>query len=419
MFGLWGGGVNFRCQDGEVSADKTPPGRKRVLARAAIGASIFSTAIGVGMLVLSGGDEALADAAPPMPTVVVSRPLVKALDSRLAFLGQFSAVDKVELRAQVGGTLTGIHFKDGQLVKKGTLLFTIDRVPYEIRLAQAKALLQRSNARLAYAKGEYHRADELARNEAGSIQNSEQRKSEWQEADAAVADASAQIRDAQFDLDHCQIVAPFTGRIGNHQVSVGNLVAGSRAAGSPTTLLATIISQDPVYLDFDMSESDYQKYKLYKAGNRDDSPDEVRIATNGKVDYATPGTLDFIDNSLNRSSGTIHARATVPNPDNSLTPGEFARVQVIASAVAPTLLVPDAAVLPDQSRFFVLTVGGDGVVVPKGVEVGDMRSGLRVIKSGIAENDRVMIGGLPFAAPGAKVNATDGEIKADNDQAKD
>ncbi|MCS3468579.1 RND family efflux transporter MFP subunit [Pseudomonas sp. JUb42] len=394
--------------------------RKRRMVGAVAGAGLLSAAIGVGLFMVAGErEQAVAADAPQLPEVVVSRPLVKDLDSRLGFLGQFSAVDKVELRAQVGGTLIGINFKDGQIVKKGALLFSIDRVPYEIRLAQAKALLQRSAARLDYAKSEFRRADELARNQAGSVQNMEQRKSDWQEAEAAVADANAQIRDAQFDLDHCQIVAPFSGRIGNHQVSVGNLVAGSRAAGSPTTLLATIVSQDPVYLDFDMSEADYQQYKGFKSKRQGDAAENVQIAVGGGHEYATAGTLDFIDNSLNRSSGTIHARATVNNPDNSLTPGEFARVRVIAAAPAPTMLVPDAAVLPDQSHFIVLTVGEDGIVAPRPVEVGDMRDGLRVIKSGLKASDQVMIGGLVYAPPGAKVKVKIADIKPENDLAKD
>lgn len=394
--------------------------RKRRMVGAVAGAGLLSAAIGVGLFMVAGErEQAVAADAPQLPEVVVSRPLVKDLDSRLGFLGQFSAVDKVELRAQVGGTLIGLNFKDGQIVKKGALLFSIDRVPYEIRLAQAKALLQRSAARLDYAKSEFRRADELARNQAGSVQNMEQRKSDWQEAEAAVADANAQIRDAQFDLDHCQIVAPFSGRIGNHQVSVGNLVAGSRAAGSPTTLLATIVSQDPVYLDFDMSEADYQQYKGFKSKRQGDAAENVQIAAGGGHEYSTAGTLDFIDNSLNRSSGTIHARATVSNPDNSLTPGEFARVRVIAAAPAPTMLVPDAAVLPDQSHFIVLTVGEDGIVAPRPVEVGDMRDGLRVIKSGLKASDQVMIGGLVYAPPGAKVKVKIADIKPENDLAKD
>ncbi|WP_285423707.1 efflux RND transporter periplasmic adaptor subunit [Pseudomonas sp. efr-133-TYG-103a] len=412
--------MNSVQSNGGSSADDATPTAKRNMTRAVVGAGLLAAAVGAGVFLVDGERErAVAADAPPLAEVVVSRPLVKDLDSRLSFLGQFSAVDRVELRAQVGGTLIGIHFKDGQLVKKGALLFSIDRVPYEIRLAQANAQLQRASARLAYAKSEFNRADELARNQAGSVQNMELRKSDWQEAQAAVADANAQIRDAQFDLDHCQILAPFTGRIGNHQVSVGNLIAGSRAAISPTTLLATIVSQDPVYLDFDMSESDYQQYKQYKARRSGDAPEQVQIAASGGQHYSTSGNLDFIDNALNRASGTIHARATVNNPDGVLTPGEFARLRVVAAAPGPTLLVPDAAVLPDQSHFIVMTVADDGAVVPKQVEVGDMRAGLRVVKSGLTANDRVMIGGLPFAAPGAKVNARDGEITPDNDQAKD
>jgi RND family efflux transporter MFP subunit len=184
-------------------------------------------------------------------------------------------------------------------------------------------------------------------------------------------------------------------------------------------LLATLVSQDPVYLDFDMSEADYQRYQAFSVGRKAGDPDKVQIAAGGGHDFAAEGTLDFIDNALNRSSGTIHARATVNNAANTFTPGAFARVRVIASAAAPALLVPDAAVLPDQSSFGVLTVDANDVVVAKKVEVGAMRSGLRVITSGLQPSDRVIIGGLPFAAPGAKVRIKDGDITPANDQAKD
>jgi RND family efflux transporter MFP subunit len=378
---------------------------------AVIGAGVFS--------VLGDSPQASAAQGAALPEVTASRPLVRNLDTRLGFLGQFSAVNKVDLRAQVGGTLTGIHFTDGQWIKKGALLFSIDPVPYEIKLAQARAQQQRATARLAYAKSEFRRADELASNQAGSVQNMELRKSDWQEAEAALADANAQIRDAQFDLDHCQIFAPFAGRVGNHNVSIGNLIAGSRAAASPTTLLATLISQDPIYLDFDMSEADYRAYQGFTAKRPAGTTARVEIAAGGANDFSTDGTLDFIDNTLNRASGTIHARATVSNAQDVLTPGAFARVRVIASAAAPTLLVPDAAVLPDQSRFNVLTVGQDGVVAARQVEVGEMRSGLRTITAGLSATDQVIIGGLPFAAPGAKVNVKQGQIKSDNDLVKE
>jgi membrane fusion protein, multidrug efflux system len=338
------------------------------------------------------------------------------LDTRLGFLGQFSAVDQVELRAQVGGTLTGIHFKDGDIVHRGDLLFTIDSRPYEIRLAQAKAQLETATARRVLADSELQRAQELERNKAGTVQNVEQRTSDLQAAQASVDDASAQIRDAQFDLDHCDITAPFTGRIGAHLVSVGNLIAGSRAATSPTTLLATLVSLDPIHLDFDMSEADFQAFSQYRAQSKGMPVDRVDLALGNEKEFTRQGVLDFINNVLDRSSGTIHARATVRNPELLLTPGEFARVRLVVAHPAPTLLVPDAAVLPDQSQHVAMTVSPDGTVSSKQVEIGEIRGGLRVVRSGLSPSDRVIVDGLPYAAPGAKVATQDGTIRYATDQ---
>ena len=347
----------------------------------------------------------------PLPQVTVSKPLVRELDSRLGFLGQFSAVDQVELRAQVGGTLTGIHFKDGDIVHQGDLLFTIDPRPYEIRLAQATAQLESASARFELAKPELWRAQELKRTDFGTMQAVDQRRADLQAAQASVDDVKAQIRDAQFDLDHCRITAPFTGRIGTHLVSVGNLIAGSRYATSPTTLLATLVSLDPIYFDFDMSESDFLTFSRDRARQNGILADKVELALSDETKFARRGTLDFVDNVLDRSSGTIHARATVPNLELFLTPGEFARVRLVVGAATPTLLVPDAAVLPDQSQHLVMTVSADGTVAPKQVEIGDIRGGLRVIRSGLTPNDEVIIEGIPYARPGSKVAPQDGEIR--------
>jgi RND family efflux transporter MFP subunit len=354
---------------------------------------------------------AVSAKAAPLPQVVVSQPLVREVGSRLGFLGQFSAVEQVELRAQVGGTLTGIDFKDGDIVHKGDLLFTIDPRPYEIKLAQAQALLETATARLALAETELTRAQALASKAAGTIQNVDQRTADLRTTQASVDDAKAQIRDAQFDLEHCRIAAPFTGRIGTHLVSVGNLIAGSRAATSPTTLLATLVSLDPIYLDFDMSESDFLAYSRDRAGRQTGVADKVEIALSDENHFSRQGALDFVDNALNRSSGTIHARATVPNADLLLTPGEFARVRLLLGAPAQALLVPDTAVLPDQSEHIVMTVSADGTVVPKQVEIGDLRGSLRVIRSGLSANDQVIIDGIPHAAPGAKVAPQTGTIR--------
>jgi RND family efflux transporter MFP subunit len=341
----------------------------------------------------------------------VSKPLVRELDSQLGFLGQFSAVEQVELRAQVGGTLTGIHFKDGDIVHQGDLLFTIDARPYEIKLAQSNAQLETASAGLALANRELYRAQELAAKAFGTAQTVDRRTADRQTAEAAVDNANAQIRDAEFDLEHCRIVAPFTGRIGTHLVSVGNLIAGRRTATSPTTLLGMIVSLDPIYFNFDMSEADYLQFSRGRLTQRGPLADKVEIALSDEKEFSRQGTLDFVDNVLDRSSGTIHARATMPNVDLLLTPGGFARVRLALGAPVATLLVPDVAVLPDQSEHVVLTVGSDGMVVPKQVEVGDIRGDLRVIRSGLAPTDKVIIEGMPYAAPGSKVAPKDGAIR--------
>lgn len=351
--------------------------------------------------------------APPaaLPQVVVSKPLVEDLDTRLGFLGQFSAVSRVELRAQVGGALTGIFFKDGDIVRKGDLLFAIDPRPYEITLAEANAQLEVAAARLELAERQLDRAKDLEQSNAGTVENVDQRTSEQRSARAAVEDAKARIRDAQFDLDHCRIVAPFTGRMGTHLVSVGNLIAGSRTATSPTTLLATLVSLDPIYLDFDMSESDFATYSKYRKRLKGPYEQKVEVAVGDDKQHTRSGVFDFLDNVLDRSSGTIRARATVPNSDLFLTPGQFARALVVVTPPSPTLLVPDTVVLPDQSQHMVMTVSTDGTVAPKRVEVGDIRGGLRVIQSGLSPSDRVIVDGLLHAAPGSKISTQDGTIR--------
>ena len=373
----------------------------------------FGIAIAVvpsAWLAYSHHQSAAAVAPAALPQVVVSRPLEHEVDSRLGFLGQFSAVEQVELRAQVGGTLTGINFKDGDIVHKGDLLFTIDPRPYEIRLAQANAQLDAARARLTLAERELDRAQALATKSFETGQTVDHRTADKRSAQAAIDDAKAQIRDAEFDLEHCRIKAPFNGRVGTHLVSVGNLIAGSRAATSPTTLLATLVSLNPIYLNFDISESDFLTFSRSRARLDGGLANKVEIALGDETDFARQGTLDFVDNALNRSSGTIHARATVPNPDGLLTPGVFARVRLVVGAPVAALLVPDTAVLPDQSQHLVMTVAPDGTVVPKQVEIGDLRGGLRVIRSGLTPNDQVIVEGIPHAAPGAKVAPQDGTI---------
>ena len=387
---------------GAVSGQhSTKPGFK------AWGVSLVALGLVAGGVI--AGPQLLASPAAPAvsaapPSVAVSTPVQRDVAGRLEFLGQFSAVQSVELRAQVGGTLTQIGFKDGNIVHQGDLLFEIDPTPYQIKLSEALAQVESAHARLDLANRELVRANSLKQTGAGTVQNADQKTAELRSAQAAIDDAMAAVRDAKFDLDHTRITAPFIGRIGTHLVSVGNLIAGSRAGTSPTTLLATIVSTDSIYLNFDMSEADYMTFLRDRQKQAGPLADKVQISLADEKSFTHEGTLDFIDNTLNRSSGTIHARATVPNTDGLLTPGGFARVRVDVAAPALALLVPDGSVLPDQSNHIVLTVGPNNVVTPKLVQIGDLRDGLRVIRSGLAPSDRVIVDGIPMARPGSPVS---------------
>jgi membrane fusion protein, multidrug efflux system len=391
---------------------KGPAPRRRTCRTAAIAAIAVLAAVFVYLgFAPHNGDQAAAS--PPPPQVTVSQPLQREVDTRVGFLGQFSAIDRVELRAQVGGTLTEIHFKDGQIVHKGDLLFVIDPRPYEIRLAQAQAALETATARVALANNQLTRAQSLKRNEFATQETVDQRTNDQDASRAAVEDAKARVRDAELDLEYCRVRAPFSGRIGARQVSIGSLVAGSRAATSPTTLLTTLVSLDPLYLDFDMSESDFLTFSRERARVGGPLANKVAISLSDENRFAREGTLDFIDNALDRSSGTIHARATVPNPDLFLAPGQFARLRVAIAPPTQVYLLPDAAVTLDQSQRLVMTVGADATVKPKIVTTGDLRGGLRVIQSGLEASDRVVIDGLVRAIPGTKVAPQDGTIHYD------
>src|ERR1700753_3175613 len=383
-----------------------PRPRRRTWRTYAIGAATALALVLAYLGIASHRGNQPAALPTPAPLVTVSHPLQREVDKQAGFLGQFSAIDRVELRAQVGGTLTEIHCKDGQIVHKGDLLFVIDPRPYEIKLAQAQAALRTATARVALANNQLFRAQSLKHNEFATQETVDQRTNDQDAPKAAVEDAKARVRDAELDLEYARVRAPFTDRIGARQVSIGSLVAGSRAATSPTTLLATLVSLDPLYLDFDMSESDFLTFSRERARVGGPLANKVSIGLSDESSLSREGTLDFLDNALDRSSGTIHARATVPNPDLFLAPGQFARLRVAIAPPAPVFLLPDSAVVLDQSQRLVMTVAPDGTVKPKIVTTGDLRGGLRVILSGLDASDRVVIAGVVRGVPGPKVRPT-------------
>jgi membrane fusion protein, multidrug efflux system len=360
---------------------------------------------------LAGCDsKPAASAAPSPPPVTVAHPLQKAVTEWNEFTGRFSAVEAVEVRARVSGFIDSIHFKDGQIVKQGDLLFVIDPRPYRLAVEQSTADVERAKARLDLATLDLERAGQLVRNQTLTEREFDTRRSTQRDAAAQVASAEATLNQAKLNLEWTEVRAPIAGRISDKRVDAGNLVSGGQVGA---TLLTLIVSIDPIRFVFDGSETDFLHYqRLSQAGRRPssrDTPNPVSVKLADEPDYKHQGRMDFLDNVINPKTGTIRARAIFENKDGLLTPGLFGRLRLYGGE-HDALLVPDSAIASDQSRKIVFTVADDGTVGTKLVELGPMVEGLRVILSGLAATDRIVIDGLQRARPGQKVTPEQGKI---------
>lgn len=366
----------------------------------------------VASLVLSGA-VAAQGGPPPAPAVTVAKPLAKRITNWDEYSGRFQAVQMVEVRPRVSGFIDTIHFKDGQMVKAGDLLFTIDPRPFELAVESAKAEVARANAQVELASTEVERARPLLRSGAVTERDFDQRAANLSVARAALQAAQAAMKNSELNLEWTKVTAAIDGRLSDRKVDAGNLVTGG--SGS-TTLLATIVTMDPIHFVFEVSESDYLRYtRLAESGQRESSRNTgnpVRIKLSDENDFTHLGKMDFVDNALNVRSGTMRGRAVVDNKSGLMQPGLFARMQLFGGEV-DGLLIPDAAVVADQARKIVFTVGEDGVVKPKPVTLGAIDSGLRVVLSGLGADDRVVIDGIAnsMVRPGAKVTPQDGKIE--------
>lgn len=380
------------------------PGQGRRLGRAGWIALLVGV-IGLAWYLLRAGSAPAA--APPVPVVTVATPLQREITEWDEYIGRFEASRSVELRPRVSGQVTAVHFQDGQYVRRGQPLFTIDPRPYRAALAEAQAGVATARSDLALARSDLDRALRLVAEDAVAQSEVDALRARVTAAQAALAAAQARVRSRSLDVEFATVRAPISGRISDRRVDPGNLVAAGD--GPAATLLTTIVATDPLYFTFEGSEGLFLKAR--REGT--DSGAEVQIRLQDEADYKWSGTLDFTDNGLDPASGTIRARAVVRNGENFLTPGMFGNMRMTTGGTERALLVPDSAVQTDQTRKLLLVVTKDGTVAAKEVELGPLiDGGLRVVRSGLAPTDRVVIEGTQMAMPGGKVTARRGQIDA-------
>jgi RND family efflux transporter MFP subunit len=353
---------------------------------------------------LAGCGKGNQNQAPPAPHVTVATPLQRDVVDWDEYVGRFEAIQDAELRPRVSGTIDRVLFVDGQRVSQGQALFIIDPRPYAAALAQAQAQAAKAGAALTNARSELARADKLLVAQAISKEEYETKQATVRSTAADLAAAQANARTAALNLGFTTVRAPISGRVSDRRVSKGNY------AQDGTTVLTRVVSTSPIWFSFEGAESFYLKYlRQDRAGQRGssrDTPNPVEIQLADESGYRWHGHMDFVDNAIDTNSGTIRAHAVVANPDGFLTPGMFGRARLLGSGTYRALLIPDEAILTDQTRKVVYVVGRDGKAIQRVVETGPQVEGLRVVKAGLAPTEQVVIEGITTLQPGMAVVAT-------------
>ena len=366
-------------------------------------------ALGVMLLsvLLVGCDNSVAqNAAPPAPAVSAADVVVKSISQWDSFNGRIEAVESVQLRPRVSGYINQVNYIDGQEVKKGEVLFTIDDRTYRAALEQAQANLARAKTQASLAQSEANRTDKLVNTNVVSREEWEQRRSAAVQAQADIRAAQAAVDAAQLNLDFTKVTAPIDGRASRALITSGNLVT----AGDSASVLTTLVSQKTVYVYFDVDESTYLHYQnLARSGQGASSNHTalpVEIGLTGEEGYPHQGKVDFLDNQLTPGTGTIRMRALLDNAQRQFTPGLFARVRLPGSAEFKATLIDDKAVLTDQDRKYVYIVDKEGKAQRRDIKPGRLAAGLRIVQQGLNPGDKVIVEGLQKVfMPGMPVNA--------------
>ncbi|QHL90873.1 efflux RND transporter periplasmic adaptor subunit [Sphingomonas changnyeongensis] len=357
--------------------------------------------LALGLAALAAACSGGAPQPPPPMTVAVAVPLTREVIDWDDYVGRFEAIQDVNIVPRVSGQVTRIGFREGVEVGQGAMLFEIDPRPYRAALAQAEAEAARAEATRANAAAELARARQLLDQQAISREEYDQKLAAARAGDAGLAAARAQVQARRLDMEFTTVRAPIGGRVSDKRVAIGDYVVAGQ------TQLTRIVSTNPIWFTFDGAESFYLKYvRQDKNGERRSSryaPNPVEIQLADESGYRWRGRMVFVDNAIDPRSGTIRAHAEVANPDGFLVPGMFGRARLLGSGTYKAMLVPDEAVVTDQTRRLVYVVGRDGKAAPRLVETGPMVEGLRVIKTGLAPTDQVVLDGLARLQPGAPV----------------
>lgn len=370
-----------------------PGSRPLTTVTAIAAASLLFTAV----LALSGCSKPAGAASPaqgPLPTVTVAAPKSALVQDALEYTGRIEPSQRVELRSRVSGYLHAVQFKDGQRVNVGDVLFVIDQRPFIATRDRAQAGLAQANARLKLASAQAERATRLQAAGANSAEDLDRINAELETAKAAALAAEADLRSAELELSFTTIRAPIAGVASDRRVDVGNYVAGGASQGA---VLTTIVATSPAHAVVELSEADYAKFRQQPR-----MPETVQVRMDGGA-VAKAGKVDFIDNEANQRSGTVRMRAVVPNADAGVLPGNFVRLSIPMGSAQQRLLVPDAAILSDQTRKLVLVVDAQGQVAAKPVQLGGLEGGQRVVLSGLSATDQVIVSGGQKVRPGARV----------------
>jgi membrane fusion protein, multidrug efflux system len=349
----------------------------------------LTTSILIALTAAGCGSQAATPSGPPAADVSIAPVVSRNVRQWDEFTGRISAVETVDLRPRVTGYIERVAYQEGQEVKKGDLLFVIDQRPYQAALAQAQAALERARSEAALAQAQNARGQALIDAKVISREEFETRHAASTQSNASVRGAEAAVTNARLNLQFTEVRAPISGRAGRALITTGNL------AQADTTLLTTLVSLDPVYVYFDSDEQTYLRYnELARNGERNQSHNPVRVGLANEQGFPHTGTVDFTDNQVDPKTGTIRARAVLANPDRVFTPGLFARVQLEGSAEFKALLIDDKAVITDQDRKYVYVVGAKNTAARKDITLGGMVDGLRVVTSGLAPTDRVVVDGV-------------------------